>query len=66
MKWKGIQMVKANPGGSLDPKFIFGRDRLIEQIWNVLDRQCVLLNAERRIGKTSIVGTASFASISEG
>jgi len=48
-------MVKANPGGSLDPKFIFGRDKLILQIWDVLDRQCVLLNAERRVGKTSIV-----------
>jgi hypothetical protein len=49
------EMVKANPGGSLDPQFIFGRDPLIRQIWDVLDRQCVLLNAERRIGKTSIV-----------
>ncbi len=48
-------MAKANPGGALDPNFIFGRDRLIAQVWNVLDRQCVLLNAERRIGKTSIV-----------
>ncbi len=48
-------MAKANPGGALDPKFVFGRDKLIEQVWNVLDRQCVLLNAERRIGKTSIV-----------
>ncbi len=47
-------MAKANPGGSLDPKFIFGRDRLIDQIWDVLSRQCVLLNAERRIGKTGI------------
>jgi len=48
-------MAKANPGGSMDPKFIFGRDRLIDQIWDVLSRQCVLLNTERRIGKTSIV-----------
>ncbi|MCA9012873.1 MAG: ATP-binding protein [Planctomycetaceae bacterium] len=48
-------MVKANPGGSLDPRFIVGRDELIRQIWDVLERQCVLLNAERRIGKTSIV-----------
>lgn len=48
-------MAKANPGGSLDPRFIVGRDSLIRQIWDVLDRQCVLLNAERRIGKTSIV-----------
>jgi len=48
-------MVKANPGGSIDPKFILGRDKLIRQIWDVLDRQCVLLNAERRIGKTSII-----------
>jgi hypothetical protein len=52
---EGELMVKANPGGSLDPRFIVGRDHLIQQIWDVLDRQCVLLNAERRIGKTSIV-----------
>ncbi len=50
-----MQAVKANPGGSIDPQFIFGRDNLIRQIWDILDRQCVLLNAERRIGKTSIV-----------
>ena len=48
--------MKANPGGHIDPKSVFGRDRLIESIWERLNHQCVLLNAERRIGKTSVIG----------
>ena len=47
--------MKANAGGVLDPKAVIGRDALIETIWKHLEQKCVLLNAERRIGKTSIV-----------
>jgi hypothetical protein len=47
--------MKANPGGRIAPENVFGRDRLIETIWERLDQQCVLINAERRIGKTSII-----------
>ncbi len=47
--------MKANPGGSIHPTAIVGRDRLITQIWKRLEQQCVLLNAERRIGKTSVI-----------
>lgn len=47
--------MKANPGGIVDPNSVIGRDELIQQIWKALDRQCVLLNAERRIGKTSMI-----------
>ncbi len=47
--------MKANPGGSIHPNAIVGRDLLITQIWKRLEQQCVLLNAERRIGKTSVV-----------
>jgi len=32
-----------------------GREREIERYWTVLERQSVVLNAERRIGKTSIL-----------
>ena len=47
--------MKANPGGSIHPSSIVGRDRLITHIWKRLEQQCVLLNAERRIGKTSVI-----------
>src|SRR5437870_4136078 len=44
-----------NPGGQLDPRDVVGRESLIAQLWSVLDKQSVVLVAERRIGKTSIV-----------
>lgn len=46
---------KANPGGQLDPAFIVGRDRLIDEIWKTLEQQSVWMTAERRIGKTQIM-----------
>jgi hypothetical protein len=45
----------ASPGGQLEPEAIVGRDGLIEQLWHVLDTQSVVLTAERRMGKTSVV-----------
>lgn len=47
--------MKANPGGVLDPKSVYGRDYLIDRLWGQLGSLCVLMNAERRIGKTSIL-----------
>lgn len=47
--------MKANPGGNIDPSHVSGRDDLIATLWDRLDRQCVLLNTERRIGKTSVL-----------
>jgi hypothetical protein len=47
--------MKANPGGVIDPRNVYGRDRLIAGLWEQLDRLCVLMNAERRIGKTSVL-----------
>jgi uncharacterized protein len=44
-----------NPGGQLSVEEIIGREREIERYWTVLDRQSLVLNAERRIGKTSIL-----------
>lgn len=46
---------QANPGGLLDPKDVVGRDALIASIWRALTRQSVVLTAERRMGKTSIL-----------
>lgn len=47
--------MRASPGGQLAPEAIVGRDRLIAQLWRTLEVQSVVLGAERRMGKTSIV-----------
>lgn len=47
--------MKANPGGQLAPDDIIGRRKLINHLWRVLERQSVVLSAERRIGKTTIM-----------
>jgi hypothetical protein len=47
--------MRTNPGGLLDPEDVVGRDSLIKHLWGVLERQSVLLTAERRMGKTSVI-----------
>ena len=46
---------KANPGGQIDLANVVGRDHLIETIWDILDQQSVIMTAERRIGKTTVI-----------
>lgn len=47
--------MKSNPGGIIPPSQIIGRDRLIKQLWRILEGRGLVLSAERRIGKTSII-----------
>jgi len=47
--------MKANPGGQIDIKAVVGRDPLIRQIWETIVQQSVVMTAERRIGKTTII-----------
>ena len=47
--------MKANPGGYIPPHEVIGRDQLIERLWRILARQSLVLTAERRTGKTSIL-----------
>lgn len=47
--------MKANPGGEIDAADIIGRDALIKTIWDALNGQSLLLTAERRLGKTTIL-----------
>ena len=47
--------MQINPGGLLDTKDVVGRDKEIARYWQVLERQGLILSAERRIGKTHIV-----------
>lgn len=47
--------LRANPGGQISPDEVIGRDKLIGQFWEILERQSLMLNAERRMGKTCII-----------
>jgi hypothetical protein len=47
--------LRLNPGGALRPAEVVGRDGQAAAIWDVLERQSVLLTAERRMGKTSLL-----------
>lgn len=50
-----MEKLVPNPGGKLALDEIVGRDREIRRYWRVLDRQSLVLSAERRIGKTQLV-----------
>jgi hypothetical protein len=47
--------MKANPGGTLSGAAIIGRSAELEGIWSKLLKRSVLLSAERRVGKTSLL-----------
>jgi hypothetical protein len=47
--------MKAAPGAQLPIEDIFGRDPFIANLWAILERNSVRMEAERRIGKTSIL-----------
>lgn len=47
--------LRVNPGGGLTPAEVVGRDAFVDDLWASLERQSVLLTAERRMGKTSVL-----------
>ncbi len=47
--------MEANPGGILTGDAIIDREQEIKSIWKSLKNQSVVLTAERRVGKTSIL-----------
>ena len=47
--------MQINPGGRLNTRDVVGRDAEIARYWGVLERQGLVVSAERRIGKTHIV-----------
>lgn len=49
-----LPSLQANPGGQLGVADVVGREKLVRRFWRALERQSVVLSAERRIGKTSI------------
>lgn len=46
---------RVNRGGNLSPEEVVGRDEFIAGLWEAIDSQSLLLTAERRMGKTSVV-----------
>lgn len=49
----GAIAMKANPGGQIDVANVIGRDGVVQELWDTLQQQSVIMTAERRIGKTS-------------
>lgn len=47
--------MKAHPGAQLASTEIVGRDELIVDIWEIVAGASILLTAERRMGKTSVI-----------
>lgn len=47
--------LRVNPGGTLIPAQVVGRDAFIASIWRTLAHRSVLLTSERRMGKTSVM-----------
>jgi hypothetical protein len=47
--------MRTNPGGGLAPEEVVGRDALIAELWDKLERHSVMMTAERRMGKTSVL-----------
>ncbi len=47
--------MRANPGGVLDIADIIGRDEFIARMWDVFNWNSVSLEADRRVGKTSVL-----------
>lgn len=47
--------MKTNPGGQISSAEVIGRNKLIQSLWRILERQSLVLIAERRMGKTCLV-----------
>lgn len=47
--------MRANAGEILAPEAVIGRNELIRSFWEILEQQSLVISAERRMGKTSIL-----------
>ncbi len=50
--------MKANPGGQVAPSDVVGRDSLISNFWDIIERQSLVLSAERRMGTSKLKSTS--------
>jgi len=47
--------MKVNSGGQIDSKAVIGRESLIQELWETVALQSLVITAERRIGKTTVM-----------
>lgn len=47
--------MKANPGGHINPEAAVGRESLVKILWETIEQQSIVITAERRIGKTTVI-----------
>lgn len=55
--------MKANPGGQIDIRAVIGRERLIQTLWESVEQQSLVITAERRIGKTTVIRKMRYAPV---
>jgi hypothetical protein len=49
-----LDPITPNPGGTIHPDMVLGRDETIAGYWNILEQRSIALLAPRRLGKTSV------------
>jgi hypothetical protein len=47
--------MKANPGGQIATDAVVGRQPLLAVLWETIEQQSLVMTAERRIGKTTLI-----------
>jgi hypothetical protein len=47
--------MKANPGGQIATDAVVGRQQLLAVLWETIEQQSLVMTAERRIGKTTLI-----------
>jgi hypothetical protein len=55
--------MKANPGGQIDLNAVIGREALIKTLWQTVEQQSLIITAERRIGKTTVIKSMKHAPV---
>ena len=55
MEWPIFPPRRTNRGSTPAPDEVVGREDFIAKLWKTLERQSVLLTAQRRLGKSSIL-----------
>jgi hypothetical protein len=55
VNWPDFPPQQTNRGSTPAPEEVVGRQEFIKRLWHTLERQSVLLTAQRRLGKSSIL-----------
>lgn len=55
MEWSDFSPRRTNRGSTPAPEEVVGREAFVAQLWQTLERQSILLTAQRRLGKSSVL-----------